>query len=129
MLTGVEAARSSPGRALRMSIRQLLVDAHGCEGPLDDADALAALLRDAAREVGAHEHGALVSRFVPHGVTAVLVLAESHLLVATWPEHRLALVDVLLCNDTMEPERAWAVIRAGLRPAAVEARAVVRELG
>lgn len=112
-----------------MRIRQLLADAHGCQGPLDDDEALAALLRAAADAVGAHEHGALVSRFVPHGVTACLVLAESHLLVATWPEHGLALVDVLLCNDTMEPEAAWERIREGLRPSAVEVRSVVREVG
>ena len=57
-----------------------------------------------AQAVGATEVGRAECRYVPHGVTTVLFLAESHILVSTWPEHKSALVDVLLCNDTMDPE-------------------------
>lgn len=112
-----------------MIIRQLLIDARDCRGPLDDEAALVAGLRAAAAAVGAREHGALVSRFVPHGVTAMLVLAESHLLVSTWPEHHLALVDVLLCNDQMDPHDAWAPLAALLGPASTEVRAIERRVG
>ena len=35
-------------------------------------------------------------------MTAVLFLAESHILVSTWPEHRSALIGILLCNDHMD---------------------------
>lgn len=99
-----------------MRIRQLLVDAQGCAGPLDDPEALAAAIEAAAEAVGATVVAAANARYVPHGVTAVVVLAESHIVVSTWPEHRLALVDVLLCNDAMDPEVAWARIARVLRP-------------
>ena len=65
-------------------------------------------------------------RFVPHGVTAVLVLAESHILVSTWPEHRLALVDILLCNEAMDPARAWVAMAHLLEPREVVERAIER---
>jgi S-adenosylmethionine decarboxylase len=112
-----------------MRIRQLLIEARRCEADLDDADALLALLRAAAAAVGATEHAGSTARFVPHGVTAVLILAESHMLLSTWPEHGLALIDVLLCNDAMEPREAWAVIRAALRPAEEASQEVVRNVG
>ncbi len=112
-----------------MRIRQLLIEARHCAADLDDADALQALLRAAAKEVGATEHAASTARFVPHGVTAILILAESHLLISTWPEHRLALVDVLLCNDAMDPKAAWAAIRRGLQPREEELQEVVRTVG
>jgi S-adenosylmethionine decarboxylase len=99
-----------------LRIRELLVDAQGCAGPLDDPDALERALRLAADAVGADVRGHCVVRFVPHGVTAVLVLAESHILVSTWPEHGLALVDILLCNADMDPQRAWASMSELLRP-------------
>ena len=67
-----------------------------------------------ARAVGATEVGRAECRYVPHGVTAVLFLAESHILVSTWPEHKSALVDVLLCNDTMDPEVVTDVILTAL---------------
>ena len=47
-------------------------------------------------------------------LAAVLFLAESHILVSTWPEHKSALIDVLLCNDTMDPEVVADVILAAL---------------
>ena len=34
----------------------------------------------------------------PGGVTATVLLAESHLCVHTWPEHRGVTVDVYVCN-------------------------------
>jgi S-adenosylmethionine decarboxylase len=112
-----------------MIIRQLLADARACVGPLDDPDALLAALRAGATAVGAREVGHTSVRFVPHGVTAVLILAESHLLVSTWPEHRLALVDVQLCNDAMDPQVAWEAVRAVLQPGEVVVQSVERRVG
>lgn len=44
--------------------------------------------------VGSHFHA-----FSPHGVSGVVIIAESHLTVHTWPEHRYAAVDVFSCGD------------------------------
>lgn len=40
----------------------------------------------------------LVSRFQPQGLTLVLVLEESHLLVNTWPEHGVIQVEIFSCK-------------------------------
>lgn len=114
---------------MALRIRELLVDAQGCTGPLDDPDALEAALRDAAAAVGADVRGQCVVRFVPHGVTAVLVLAESHVLVSTWPEYGLALVDILLCSADMDPARVWASLAQVLQPRDVIERAIERVVG
>ena len=44
--------------------------------------------------VGSHFHA-----FSPHGVSGVVVIAESHLTVHTWPEHNFAAVDVFSCGE------------------------------
>ncbi|KPL89745.1 hypothetical protein SE16_01045 [Ardenticatena maritima] len=36
--------------------------------------------------------------FAPHGVTGVMLLAESHLSIHTWPEYGYAAVDVFTCG-------------------------------
>lgn len=36
--------------------------------------------------------------FVPHGVTSVLVLSESHFTIHTYPEHRYVSMDLYICN-------------------------------
>ena len=93
-----------------ISIPHLLIDALDCSGPLDDAEAIQSAMHAAASAVGATVVGQAECRYVPHGVTAVLFLAESHILVSTWPEHRTALIDVLLCNEAMDPQRAANVL-------------------
>lgn len=37
-------------------------------------------------------------RFSPHGVSGVVVIAESHISIHTWPEHGYAAMDVFTCG-------------------------------
>lgn len=109
-------------------IPHLLIDAFGCSGPLNDLEAIADAMHAGARAVGATEVGRAECRYVPHGVTAVLFLAESHILVSTWPEHKSALIDVLLCNDTMDPEVVADVILTALGASRSELHQTPRHL-
>jgi S-adenosylmethionine decarboxylase len=36
----------------------------------------------------------------------VVVIAESHLSIHTWPEYRYAAVDIFSCGDVLQPEVA-----------------------
>jgi S-adenosylmethionine decarboxylase proenzyme len=37
--------------------------------------------------------------FNPHGVSGVVIIAESHITIHTWPENEYAAVDVFTCGD------------------------------
>ena len=100
------------------------MDALGCSGPLDDLGVIQDAMLQAASRVGAEVVGQAECRYVPHGVTAVLFLAESHILVSTWPEHNTALIDILLCNESMDPHVAADVL-LGVLGAASDTRTVV----
>ena len=41
--------------------------------------------------------------FEPHGVTAFVILAESHFSIHTWPERGTAAVDIFTCGDGANP--------------------------
>jgi len=43
-------------------------------------------------------------KFDPQGVTAVALLAESHISIHTWPEEGMAVCDVFTCGDHTVPE-------------------------
>ena len=103
-----------------------MIDAKGCSGPLDDADALLAVSRSAAAVVGAVEMGDARAQYVPHGVTTVLFLAESHILISTWPELGTALVDILICKPEMSPQEAWDHMAEVLCPQMVKTHWVER---
>ena len=79
-----------------MLMTQVLADAYRCEAGIEDADALMAAAIAGAAAVGATVVGESTVRYVPHGLTIAVFLAESHIVLTTWPEHRLLLIDTLL---------------------------------
>ncbi|HUL02144.1 MAG TPA: adenosylmethionine decarboxylase, partial [Gemmatimonadales bacterium] len=40
------------------------------------------------------------------GVSGVVVIAESHVAIHTWPEYRFAAVDIFSCGDVLQPQLA-----------------------
>ena len=95
----------------------LLVDFWlGDPAPLRHVASWETLLPDACRAAGATVLGARFHQFEPEGVSGVVLLAESHASVHTWPEARLATLDVFTCG----PFAAEALVdrlRAELAPA------------
>ena len=100
-----------------MLMTQVLADCYACEASIEDADARMAAAMAAARAVGATVVGESTVRYVPHGLTIAVFLAESHIVLTTWPEHRLLLIDTLLCNPDMDADKAIDAIVARLCPA------------
>ena len=45
-------------------------------------------------------------KFDPQGVTAIALLAESHISIHTWPENGMAVCDVFTCGDHTVPRAA-----------------------
>jgi len=112
-----------------MNVDTYGVELWGCRGPLNDADALEAALRAASDRVGATVMTSTRAVYQPHGVTVVLVLAESHMVISTWPEHDYALVDLLLCNADMAPEAAAEEIIRALEPTRTRPWRVTHDIG
>ena len=90
-------ARQAPGL-------HLIGDLHGCRGDsrlMLDAAHLEAFCRQRVAAAGLAAVGSLFHGFGEGGgVTGVVVLAESHLSVHTWPESRHVTLDVFVCNYT-----------------------------
>ena len=87
--------------------RHLLMELEDCnEEILNDLDTLRETLLTAAREAGATVVGDSFHRFNPHGISGVVIIAESHLFIHTWPEYGYAAADIFTCGTTVQPERA-----------------------
>jgi S-adenosylmethionine decarboxylase len=86
---------------------------------LDDPDYIDAALREAALAAKAtilHSH---FHHFTGGGVSGVVVLAESHISIHTWPERDFAAVDIFMCG-ACDPYLSLPVLRHAFSPARVE---------
>jgi S-adenosylmethionine decarboxylase proenzyme len=87
----------------------------GCpHNVLDDAGALEVCFRNCAETGGATLVSSHFHRFSPQGVSGVVVIAESHLTIHTWPEHGYAAVDVFTCGRPEIAEAIMALVIAAL---------------
>ena len=86
----------------RMQGLHLTADLRGCAPALPamvDVAALRRLCLHTVSAAGLQPVGELFHRFpAPGGVTGVVLLAESHLAVHTWPELGAVTLDVYVCN-------------------------------
>lgn len=105
----------------------LLADLSGVEpAKLMDCTHIEALLRtaaSAARTTILHSHFHAFG--AGQGITGVVLLAESHISIHTWPEQRFAAVDIFMCGNS-RPEEALAVVRAALMPADCQVQTIRR---
>lgn len=86
---------------------------------LDKMDVIERALSEAAKIAGATLLHAHLHRFTPNGgISGVLVLAESHISIHTWPERSYAALDIFMCGSC-DPYKALPVLRATFRPAHV----------
>ncbi len=112
IISSSATARSSPG-CISWSI-------FGAREGLTDPAHIDRSLREAAEAAGAtilHSH---FHHFAPNGgVSGVVVLAESHISIHTWPERNFAAVDIFMCGEC-DPYLSLPVLKAAFKPESVD---------
>jgi len=86
----------------------------------------------AAREAKATIIESRFHQFSPFGISGVVVIAESHLTIHTWPEYGYAAVDIFTCGDTLQPSVAAQYVIDKLQskhPSLVEMKRGLLSLG
>ncbi|MBU0509480.1 adenosylmethionine decarboxylase [bacterium] len=92
--------------------RQIVVEYYGCNPDiLNDVALIKRVMRDAAIASGATIVQEAFHLFNPHGVSGVVVIAESHLTIHTWPEYAYAAVDLFTCGDDVDPDAAFQLLK------------------
>jgi S-adenosylmethionine decarboxylase len=105
----------------------VLLDLYGVPAArLDDLEGLRASLEKAARDGGAHVVDSRFSRFLPHGASGVVILAESHVAIHTWPELGFAAVDVFTCGPPDVASRVADHVVTLLAPTSCHRRTIAR---
>jgi S-adenosylmethionine decarboxylase len=96
--------------------KQILAEYYNCDRELLNSAALIEkYMNNAALEAGATIVTSAFHTFNPFGVSGVIVIAESHLSIHTWPEYGYAAVDIFTCGDIVDPWKAFACLREWLQ--------------
>jgi S-adenosylmethionine decarboxylase len=93
----------------------LLLDLWGADN-LEDSEQVEKVLSEAAEAAGATVLHAHIHRFESGGgVSGVVVLAESHISIHTWPERNFAALDIFMCG-ACDPYKSIPKIRNFFSP-------------
>ncbi len=85
----------------------LLIELRDCNPDiLRNLDKVRNALVSAAKEAKATIVDISFHEFNPFGISGMVVIAESHLSIHTWPEYGYAAVDIFTCGDIIKPEVA-----------------------
>src|SRR5437899_6544536 len=87
--------------------RHLLLEMFDCDpDAINSLEAVKGALVEAAKRAQATIVDVVFHEFNPFGISGVVVIAESHLAIHTWPEYRYAAVDVFSCGESLQPQLA-----------------------
>lgn len=102
--------------------RHIYGNLYGCDVEvLRDETKLISIVKEAVKIANAYLLSVGSYRFGPEGgLTVFAVVAESHISIHTWPEHRYATVDVYTCGDHTDPKAAFDYIVSELKPERIE---------
>jgi S-adenosylmethionine decarboxylase len=109
-------------------IRELLVDLYECKGNLDDSKSLVDLLEKAADKMGSTIIKTAQHKFSPTGITVILILAETHMSIHTWPEYNYAALDIFICNEEIDPREGWYIVKSALEPSFFKIHKLTRKI-
>lgn len=108
---------------------QIIADLYDCDRDrIDDAELVCEAMLEAARRARATIMAHNFHRFSPQGVSGVVIIAESHLAIHTWPEHNFAAIDLFTCGDVAHAQECFAYLKEVFRSGRLTTTTIERGL-
>lgn len=87
--------------------QHILLELYECDKDvLNNEEKVKKVLVHSAEVCGATVISTSSHKFSPHGVSAIVMIAESHLSIHTWPEYGYAAIDIFTCGTILKPKVA-----------------------
>lgn len=87
--------------------RHFLIDLKDCDAEiLKSLERVREAMVEAAERTGATVVDVSFHQFNPFGISGMVIIAESHLSIHTWPEYGFAAVDIFTCGEQIKPAEA-----------------------
>ena len=114
---------------MRVLGHHVLVEFYDCKTDvLNDQERIQCCMEQAAIKSNATIVNSVFHCFSPYGVSGVVVIAESHLAIHTWPEYSYAAVDLFTCGTSVDPWKAFESLKINLGASDFKTRELKRGL-
>jgi len=84
------------------------------------------ILIGAANNSGSYPLKVSTFKFNPRGITGVVLLAESHISIHSWPEYNYLAIDIFTCGDKAKPLKALEYLKEQYNPKKIELKEIIR---
>jgi S-adenosylmethionine decarboxylase len=92
--------------------KHMIVELYGCNSEcIDNVDQVERVLTESAKLSNATIIQPVFHQFSPHGVSGVVVIAESHFSIHTWPEYGYCALDIFTCGDIIDSDASLQFLK------------------
>jgi len=107
--------------------RHLIAELSECNNNLlNNTEYLEKVMKKAARVSGATVVNSVFHRYNPQGVSGIIVIAESHLSIHTWPEYGYCAVDCFTCGSSVDPWKGLEYLKSALESESMQVNEIKR---
>ena len=108
---------------------QIIAEFYGCNADLiSRAEKVKKIINRAIKKSNLTKLRSHYHQFRPSGVTGVVLLAESHITMHSWPEYNYIALDLFSCGDKAKAAAAYKQLVKDFRPAKVKKTVIMRGL-
>jgi len=86
---------------MRVLGQHLILEFYKCNSVINNLKKLSPALEKIVKNSGGRILETAYHKFKPQGISGIMIIAESHVAIHTWPEHKFAAVDVFTCSENM----------------------------
>ena len=95
---------------------------------IDDSREIEKILIEAVKRSKNTPLKLAIHKFSPQGITGVILLAESHIAIHTWPEINYVAIDIFTCGERAIPQKALEYFKRKFKPKKVDVKEIKRGL-
>ena len=93
---------------------------------IDDPKRIKNILLGAAKAANNTPLKISIHKFPVRGITGVILLAESHIAIHTWPEYNYIAVDIFTCGKKTKPSKALDYLKKSFCPKKIKVKLIKR---
>ena len=106
---------------------QVLIDLYDCDyDKMEDLDYIKNVMHKLSEILGTTIKKEAFYQFSPYGISGVLIIAESHLTIHTWPEYKYAGIDLFTCSKKLNTDEAVKFLCESLNATKYEIKEINR---